>query len=135
MLKKFGKKKFGNNVNFGETYTSEIHFYKSRLVVINDISTPLYELMYIGVPFIIITDSKFNQYKARFAKNLKKLEKLNILHRCPIKAAKFVNKNYDEIIDWWKVVLKDKNFVQFKTTLFFEKKNYISSITKELITI
>ena len=30
----------------------------------------------------------------------KLLEKLNILYRCPIKAAKFVNTNYDEIVDW-----------------------------------
>ena len=134
-VKKIWKKKFGNSVNFGETYSSEIHFYKSRLVVINDINTPLYELMYIGIPFIIIMDSKFNEYKVRFAKHLKQLEKLSVLYRCPKKAAKFVNKNYDEITDWWKIVSKEKNFINLKNNLFIEKSDYINSITKELITI
>ena len=112
-----------------------MYFYKARLVVLNDISTPLYELMYIGIPFIIITDIKFESFNAEFVKKLKKLEKLNILYRCPIKAAKFVNKNYDEIVDWWQTISKKESFDKIKRTLFSEKKNYISSITKELITI
>ena len=134
-VKKIWKKKFKNNINFAETYLSKVHFNKSRLVVINDVSTPLYELMYIGVPFILISDDKFSGLNKRFIKKLKKLEKLNILHTSPIKAAKFVNNNYDNIDNWWKIVSKKKDFTNFKKILFVEKKNYINSITKELIKI
>ncbi len=135
-VKKIWKKKFRNNINFAETYSSpKVYFYNSRLAVINDISTPLYELMYIGVPFILISDNNFNELETKFVKKLKKLEKLKIFYTSPIKAAKFVNNNYDTIDDWWKIVSKEKNFINFKNTLFTEKKDYINSITKELINI
>ena len=134
-VKKIWKKKFGNNINFAETYSSKVNFYNSKLVVINDISTPLYELMYVGVPFILITDNKFNELNMHFAKKLKNLKKLKILHTCPIKAAEFVNNNYNTIDDWWKNVSKEKNFINLKNHLFVEKSDYINSITKELIRI
>ena len=135
-VKKIWKKKFKNNINFAKTYThKKVHFYNSRLVVINDISTPLYELMYIGVPFILVSDNKFNELNTKFVKKFKKLEKLKILYTSPIKAAEFVNNNYDTIDDWWKIVSKEKNFINFKNTLFTEKNDYINSITKELINI
>ena len=135
-VKKIWKKKFRNNINFAETYSSpKVYFYNSRLAVINDISTPLYELMYIGVPFILISDNNFNELETKFVKKLKKLEKLKIFYTSPIKAAKFVNNNYDTIDDWWKIVSKEKNFINFKNTLFTEKNDYINSITKELINI
>ena len=60
--------------------------------------------------------------KTKFAKDLKSLEKLNILYRDPIKAAKFINKNYNNIVNWWKDVSNEKSFINFKKTLFFEKK-------------
>ena len=91
--------------------------------------------MYIGVPFILISDNNFNELETKFVKKLKKLEKLKIFYTSPIKAAKFVNNNYDTIDDWWKIVSKEKNFINFKNTLFTEKKNYINSITKELMNI
>ena len=134
-VKKIWQKKFGNNINFAETYSSKVHFYNSKLVVINDISTPLYELMYVGVPFILITDNKFNELSTHFIKKLQNLKKLKILYTCPIKAAEFVNNNYNAIDDWWKGVSKEKNFINLKNNLFVEKSDYINSITKELINI
>jgi len=137
-IKKIWMEKFNNKINFAEINSKITKFYESKLVVLNDVSTPLYELMYIGVPFIIITNSKFNNFQKKFAKDLNKLEKLNILFRCPIKAAKFVNNKNDKndkIVDWWKSVSKKKNFINFKKTLFIEKENYISSITRDLIKI
>ena len=103
--------------------------------MINDISTPLYELMYIGVPFILVSDNKFNELNTKFVKKFKKLEKLKILYTSPIKAAEFVNNNYNAIDDWWKGVSKEKNFINLKNNLFVEKSDYINSITKELINI
>jgi len=91
--------------------------------------------MYIGVPFILIIDNNLNELETKFVKKLKKLEKLKILYTSSIKAAEFVNNNYDTIDDWWKTVSKEKNFISFKNTLFTEKKDYINSITKELINI
>jgi len=133
--KKVWKKKFGSSVVFSKTYSRKVNYYQSRIVVINDISTPLFELMFIGTPFIIITSNKFTEYKTKFAKDLKSLEKLNILYRDPIKAAKFINKNYNNIVNWWKNVSNEKSFINFKKTLFFEKKDYINLIAKELVKI
>ena len=97
---------FNNKINFAEVHSKITKFYESKLVVLNDVSTPLYDLMYIGVPFIIITNPQFNQFQKKFAKDLNKLEKLNILFRCPIKAAKFVNNKNDKIFK--------KNFISKK---------------------
>ena len=91
--------------------------------------------MYTGTPFIIITDNKFNEFQTRFAKDLLQLKQLNILYRDPVQAAKFINNNYDKIANWWHTVSKNKNFLSFKRTLFLEKKNYLSSITKTLTRI
>ena len=91
--------------------------------------------MYVGVPFILITDNKFNELNMHFVKKLKKLKKLKILYTCPIKAAEFVNNNCNIIDDWWENVSKEKNFINLKNFLFTEKSDYINSITKELIRI
>jgi len=126
------QKKFNYSINFSKKQSPNINYYNSKLVVINDISTPLYELMFIGIPFIIISENKFNEFEKKFSKNLFLLEKLNILHRNPVKAARFVNKNYNKISEWWTKVSNDKIFLNFRKSLFVEKEDYINLITKEL---
>ena len=134
-VKKIWEEKF-KNVNFTESFSaSSLYYYNSRIVILNDISTPLFELMYIGVPFILITDNNFCEWKEKFAGNLRKLEKLKILHRSPVNAAKFINDNYENIFVWWNEVLKNRNFINFKKNLFFEKTNYEESISRDLINV
>ena len=75
-IKKIWMKKFNNKINFAETNSKITKFYESKLVVLNDVSTPLYELMYIGVPFIIITNSKFHKFKKKICKRFKQIGKV-----------------------------------------------------------
>ena len=132
-VKKIWQSKFGkNNINFIEDISSKKIFYKAKLLVLDVFSTAFYEALYIGVPFIVLTDKNFYSYKKDFIRYLKILKRLNILHFSSSSAANFVNKNYENLFEWWKFVDKDKRYINLKKKLFVEKENYIFQITNEL---
>ena len=93
-------KKFGLRLNFLENKKDITLFNKFKIIVIDDISTPLCELMYVGVPFVIIND-ELEWLKKSTNKKILKLKKLNILFDEPRKASSFINKNYNKIDSWW----------------------------------
>ncbi len=91
-------------------------FNKSKIVVLDDISTPFYELIYMNIPFIIIIE-EFREYNKEFRKMIKSLKKLNIFFSNSYDAAKFINKNFNDIDSWWKIVKRKKEFKNFKKKL------------------
>jgi putative transferase (TIGR04331 family) len=138
-IKNIWFRKFSNKINFLPIYSSAIKskFYKAKLVILNDISTALWELIYIGIPFILICDKNIFsawQYKNSFYKKIIPLKKINVLFDDPLKAADFVNSlNKDCLIDnWWLNISKMDEFLDFKNFLIVEKPNYISRIVKNL---
>ena len=68
--------------------------------------------------------NEFEVYTKKFSDDLLKLSKVNIFFRDPIKAAKFLNLNYYQVNDWWKKVLKNKIYKDFKKKYIPEKLNY-----------
>jgi putative transferase (TIGR04331 family) len=131
--KKIWIKKCGNEINFLQNNRGFDLFYKSRIVILDDISTALIELLYIGVPFILIHNNKFYDYDEKFIKYFNYLIKLNILFSSSKEASEFINKNYYNIGFWWTKVNEDKVFIKFKNEFFNKKKNYISKIIKAII--
>jgi putative transferase (TIGR04331 family) len=133
-IKKIWIKKCGHSINFVEKNKNLNLFYKSRIVVIDDISTALIELLYIGVPFILIHNKNFYNYDKKFLKYFNYLVSLKVLFYSNKEALEFINNNYPSINFWWKKVNEDKVFIKFKNEFFnIKEKNYISKIKKVII--
>jgi putative transferase (TIGR04331 family) len=140
IAKTYWEKKFNNKINILPTLSNakKENFYKAKLVILNEVSTALYELIFLGVPFIMICNSKVVtslQYKKSFNKKLIKLKFINVWFEDPVKAANFVNsfnKSYS-IDDWWNKIQRSKIFSDFKKYIIVEKKNYLPKIVSELV--
>jgi putative transferase (TIGR04331 family) len=138
-IKNSWKKDFGNKINFLPIFSNakKEKFYNTKLVILNDLSTPLWELLFCGLPFIIICNKSTLdawQYEKLFTKKIIKLKKINVFFDDPVKAADFVNSlDMDYLIEeWWKKTIKMKIFLDFKNFLIVEKRNYLPRIVKEL---
>jgi putative transferase (TIGR04331 family) len=138
-IKESWKKNFGNKINFLPILSNakKEKFYKAKLVILNDISTPLWELLFCGLPFILICNKSTIdpwQYKKLFIRKIVKLKKINVFFNDPVKAADFVNSlDKDFLIEeWWKKINSMQIFLDFKNFLIIEKRNYLSRIVKDL---
>lgn len=100
-----------------ESYKGDI-FKNYKITVIDNFSTPLFELIYLSEPFIIINDSKNLEFNEEFKKILNLLKDLNILFSSEKKAADFINKNYYDIENWWAKIIKKKKFKLVRDKLF-----------------
>ena len=78
--------------------------------------------MYLNIPSILILED-LNEFKQDFQKKIKKLSKLNFYFTNPKLAASFINKNINNIDEWWNYISKDKDFINFKKELFIKKKD------------
>ena len=129
-------KKFEKKINFLPhfLYSKKERYFDAKLVILNDISTPFYELLFLGLPFVIIQDSSlFVHFSSEFKKKIMNLKKINILFDDPAKAARFVNSfNKNSIEDWWKITSSSKELINLKKFLIVEKKGYITKIVKDL---
>ena len=132
-IKKIWIKKCGNCINFTDKNRNLNLFYKSRIVILDDMSTSLIELLYIGTPFIIIHKKSFKDYDKKYEKYFHHLIDLNILFNSSEKASQFLNRNYSNVEEWWKNINNDKIFNKFKNEFYSTKKNYIDSITKFIL--
>ena len=136
-LKKIWSQKFGKKINFLPTSqnANKKNFYDAKLVILNEISTPFYELIYSGLPFILIHKTiNLVELKSAFRKKVTNLKKINILFNDSTEAANFVNSlsRDNNIEKWWKKTCKTKNFLDLKNYLIVEKKNYLSTIVEDL---
>ncbi len=123
-VEKIWRRKFGNNLRIhSESNENSYDFYKKSLIIIlDDVSTPIYETMYLNIPSILILED-LNEFKQDFQKKIKKLSKLNFYFTNPKLAASFINKNINNIDEWWNDISKDKDFINFKKELFIKKKD------------
>ena len=56
-----------------------------------------------------------------FKKN-KEIIKIKLYFTNPKLAASFINKNINNIDEWWNDISKDKDFINFKKELFIKKR-------------
>ena len=106
-------------------------FHKSKIVVIDDYSTPICELIHTGTPFIII-DPEEKNLKPDILSKIIKLKKIDMFFEDPIKASNFLKKNFDKIDTWWSTVVKSKAYLELKDNLTPNNRKF-QSFNKALI--
>ena len=123
------EKKFGNLIKISNNKNSLLDYVKkSKIIVIDSLfCTATYEAIYLNIPFLII-DSKFDRYKNKLQVNIRKMIQMNLIFKCPIKAAIFLNKNYDKIEFWWEKISKSNEFKKFRNNLFKSNEDKSGSI-------
>ena len=138
-VKNLWEKKFEGKIYFLPFMSNakKKRYYNAKLVILDEISTPIWEVLFFGLPFILICNNSFLaswQYNNLFKKKFNRLKKINILFNDPAQAAQFVNSlDKDYLIEeWWKKISKTKIFLDFKNFLIVEKLNYLPRIIKEL---
>ena len=93
--------RFGNS--FKKIYFSNeksiTFFKKAKIVILDDVSTAFYELVYLNIPFILVMEN-LDQFNAKLRSKLIKLKKLKILFSDSSEAASFLNKNSKNIDHW-----------------------------------
>ena len=87
-------------------YNLSVHFF---------IGTPFFESIYLNRPAIIIFDKKVNyRLNEKFLRFIQKFKENNICFESSIKAANFINKNYDNLEDWWRSPTRQRILKDFK---------------------
>ncbi len=80
--------------------TPEKFLGRSKVMIFNNLSTMFYKSMSANQPTMAIIND-YNFYTSSSIKFLKVLEKNHIIFLDPVKAAKFLNKNYDNFHKFW----------------------------------
>tara|TARA_B100001939_G_C16827876_1_gene567266 strand:- start:430 stop:984 length:555 start_codon:yes stop_codon:yes gene_type:complete len=87
-------------------YNLSIHFF---------IGTPFFESIYLNRPTIIIFDKKINfRLNEKFLRFIKKFKENDLCFESSIKAANFINKNYNNLEVWWKSPIRQRILKDFK---------------------
>lgn len=121
-LEKNWRQIYKKNIFLG---TNKPMFNNSKIVIIDDYSTPICELLYTGTPFVIIDPEKKN-LKPKILNKFLKLKKLNMLFDNASQASNFLNNNYDKIDIWWPKVLKSKIYLDLKRSLIPRSKQLLN---------
>ena len=150
-LKKITKIKLFNHPNskklrkiwvdrYSEDLLLDIKSYKGNLyknfkiTIIDNFSTPLFELLYQHEPFIIINNSKLLEFTHEFKLIIRELKKLNLLFSSEKKASQFINKNYSNLDVWWDDIKNNVNYKKLRNKLFpvnnFNKRKLINKINR-----
>lgn len=108
-------KMYSSNLFFQYDWFKEI-----KIAIMDDVSTPLYETLYLNIPTVIVCND-LREFTKKFKSSIVKLRKLNLFFSKADEAAKFINKNYSEVDIWWSNVLKSTDFRKFKKQLFKDK--------------
>lgn len=77
------------------------HLNRFKLYVETVNSTGYLESLMLNYPTILIFDKKYCNFRRSSQEDFLKLEKCNILFYSPVEASDFVNKNYDNLNNWW----------------------------------
>tara|TARA_B110000027_G_scaffold134249_1_gene165940 strand:- start:1741 stop:3495 length:1755 start_codon:yes stop_codon:yes gene_type:complete len=123
-IKFMGLEKPFNKVIFD--YNLSIHFF---------IGTPFFESIYLNRPTIVIFDPRVNlRFDKKFKSFLKKFRENQLCFDNPNDAAKFINKNYDNLNEWWNLPKRQKildefcNFFCRRSEVLQEEFDYINKI-------
>ena len=107
-------------------YNLSIHFF---------IGTPFFESIYLNRPTIVIFDPRVNlRFDKKFKSFLKKFRENQLCFDNPNDAAKFINKNYDNLNEWWNLPKRQKildefcNFFCRRSEVLQEEFDYINKI-------
>lgn len=124
-LKKY---KFKNIDNFNNS--SKKQMAKSKLIIIDYLSTAHLESLSMNIPTIILFDENRYLLKENYKDFFDDLIEARVVHKCPQAAAKFINSNYDDISYWWNSKLVQKNVKKFTSENLGDPKTAIDFYLK-----
>ena len=134
-FKRIWRSYFGKNVKILESnssYKGSI-FEKYDLVIIDDFSTAFYELLYQNKPFIVLNSAPNVNFKKKFWKEINKLKKINLWFENENQLAKYLDKNFENIILNWNKTIKTKQYIKLRKTLFARENFNDSLFVKKIL--
>ena len=90
-------------------------------------------MLKMDIPFLIQDDIKNTNFNKKYQKLFYDIKKIGLVFNDYYELSTFINKNYNNIDNWWAGIKKNKSFIKFKKNIFTPSKNYSSQITKELL--
>lgn len=89
-------------INFFKSRKDTNQLHKKFKITIETVnSTGFLESMHLNIPTILLINKNYFSIRNSAKSSFNELEKMKILHYCPVEAAKFVNTNYDNLNEWW----------------------------------
>ena len=128
-FKKIWRNYFGKNVKILESnsaYKGNI-FEKHDLVIIDDFSTAFYELLYYKKPFIVLNSSPNVNFTKKFWKVINDLKKINLWFENEKQLAKYLDKNFENIILNWDKTINSRYYIKLRKNLFV-RENFNDSL-------
>ena len=128
-FKKIWRNYFGNNVQIlkgNSSYKGSI-FKKYDLVIIDDFSTAFYELLYYKKPFIVLNSSPNANFTKKFSKTINGLKKINLWFENEKQLAKYLDKNFENIILNWDKTINSSYYIKLRKNLF-ARENFNDSL-------
>jgi len=98
LLTQFPKLSRNTEANTSRLYEQS---HKFKLNIETHHSTGFFESLNLNIPTIVMVDKKYFNIASEYKKYFNYLIKAKIIYFSPLSAAKFVNKNYNNIELWW----------------------------------
>ena len=133
-MKVLQKKEWLNSTNNKVKFINKRkEIFSSKIVILDQISTAFFEMLKMDIPFLIQEDIKNVNFNKKYQKLFYDIKKIGLVFNDYYELSTFINKNYNNIDNWWAGIKKNKSFIKFKKNIFTPSKNYSSQITKELL--
>jgi putative transferase (TIGR04331 family) len=116
----------------GEDFIGSIS--RSRIVVIDHISTSIAELLLMNVPFILLHDISLIPLPKELKPIFRELEIQGVVHRTATSAADHLRKYYDHVEEWWLndgVQIPIKELIHLALAPASNVVNYLMSLLPE----
>ena len=106
--------------------------FQSNIIILDYLSTMIFELICLNVPFIVILD-KSHDYFSDIGKNFcKELKRMKLMYNDPKKALRFVD-NLKKNKNWWFTKEHQRKILKLKKSYAFTSKNHTNDWYKGLI--
>ena len=134
-FKNIWRKYFDENVKILESNISSKGsiFRKYDLIIINDFSTAFYELLYHKKPFIVLNSAPNVNFIKKFWKPINDLKKINLWFENEKQLAKYLDKNFENIILNWDKTINLKYYTKLRKTLFARENFNDSLFVKKIL--
>ena len=112
------------NINLNRFINSRSVIFESKIIVLDYLSTMIFELINSNIPFILILD-KSNEYLSNFGKKfIQDLRRMKLFYTDPEKAAKFIN-NLPSDDKWWFAKINQQRILKLKMKYAYVSENHL----------
>ena len=120
------------NIKKKKFINSKKVIFQSNIIILDYLSTMIFELISLNIPFIVILDNSNDYFSNMGKKFCAELKTMRLLYYDPKSAIKFVN-NLKNNKNWWFTEENQKKLLKLKNSYAFTSKNHINDWYKNLI--